>query len=276
MSSFLSRYIVLIAFTAVLHLFGSTPAMAANKDQDLLQYVQDAHKLGLKDEEIREYALKAGWPKMAVDNALASLNGAGKAAGGTGEASTEKQAGPADAAKASPTVEGASPGVDLPDGYHIGAGDVLQIMVWREPDASVPSAIVRPDGKIAMPLLKEVSVVGLSPREAQDLITERLSKFIHGADVTVVVTAINSTKAYIVGAVKREGPISLQYRMTVLQALSEAGGLTDYAKRKKIYVLRTENGKPYRLPFNYDAVLKGERMEENVQVMPDDTIVVPH
>jgi polysaccharide export outer membrane protein len=64
--------------------------------------------------------------------------------------------------------------------------------------------------------------------------------------------------------------------MSVLQAISEAGGLTDYAKRKKIYVLRTENGKQYRLPFNYDAVIKGERMEENIPIMPDDTIVVPH
>lgn len=281
MKSFLSRYCVLVAFTAALHLFGCMPATAANKDQDLLQYVRDAHKLGLKDEEIRDYALKAGWPKTAVENALTSLRVPDqKGAGDSGKAAAEKDTGAVppvvDAKPAAPRTDGMSPAANLPDGYHIGAGDVLQIMVWREPDASVPSAIVRPDGKIAMPLLKEVTVLGLTPKEAQALITERLSKFIHGADVTVVVTAINSTKAYVVGAVKKEGPISLQYRMSVLQAISEAGGLTDYAKRKKIYVLRTENGKQYRLPFNYDAVIKGERMEENIPIMPDDTIVVPH
>ena len=127
-----------------------------------------------------------------------------------------------------------------------------------------------------MPLLKEVEVVGLTPREAEKIITSRLSKYIPAADVTVVVSGINSKKIYIVGAVKKEGPIPYTYRMTVLQALSEAGGLNDYAKRKKIYVLRTENGKEYKLPFDYDAVLKGERMELNIPLLPNDTVVVPH
>jgi polysaccharide biosynthesis/export protein len=80
----------------------------------------------------------------------------------------------------------------------------------------------------------------------------------------------------MIGAVKKEGPIQYTYRMTVMQALSEAGGLTEYAKRKKIYVLRTENGKEYRLPFDYDAVLKGERMDSNIPLLPNDTLVVPH
>jgi polysaccharide export outer membrane protein len=161
-------------------------------------------------------------------------------------------------------------------GYRIGAGDVLQIMVWKEPDASVPAVVVRPDGKIAMPLLKDVEVLGLTPTEAEQALTERLSKFIPAADVTVVVTAIHSKRVYLVGGVKKEGPIEMQHDMSVLQALSEAGGLTDYAKRKSIYVLRTSNGKQYKLPFNYDAVLKGERIQENIMIEPDDVIVVPH
>ena len=110
----------------------------------------------------------------------------------------------------------------------------------------------------------------------EQLITEQLSRFINGADVTVVVSGINSKKVYLIGAVKKEGPLAYTYRMSVMQALSEAGGLTDYAKRKKIYVLRTENGRQFRLPFDYDAVLKGEHMELNIPLLAGDTIVVPH
>jgi polysaccharide export outer membrane protein len=76
--------------------------------------------------------------------------------------------------------------------------------------------------------------------------------------------------------VKHEGADDLKYPMTVLQALTEAGGLTDYAKRKKIYILRTENGRQFRLPFNYDVVIRGEQLEQNIWVMPNDTIVVQH
>jgi polysaccharide biosynthesis/export protein len=160
--------------------------------------------------------------------------------------------------------------------YLIGAGDVVQVSVWGEQSASVPAAVVRPDGKISMPLLKEVAIAGLTPAQAEKSISEQLDQFIKGANVTVVVSQINSKKIYLLGAVKREGTISYTYRMTVMQALSEAGGLTDYAKRKKIYVIRIENGKEYRLPFDYDAVVKGERMELNIPLEPGDTIVVPH
>jgi polysaccharide export outer membrane protein len=160
--------------------------------------------------------------------------------------------------------------------YEIGAGDVVQVSVWGKQAASVPSAVVRPDGKISMPLLKEVAIAGLTPAQAEKTIAEQLDQFIKGADVTVVVSQINSKKIYLLGAVKKEGTISFTYHMTVMQALSEAGGLTDYAKRKKIYVIRLENGKEYRLPFDYDAVVKGERMESNIPLEPGDTIVVPH
>ena len=99
---------------------------------------------------------------------------------------------------------------------------------------------------------------------------------ITGADVTVIVKEIHSKKIYLIGAVKREGPMPYTYRMNVMQALSEAGGLTDYAKRKKIYVLRTEKGKDYRFSIDYDAVLKGEHMEMNIPLLAGDTVVVPH
>ncbi len=92
----------------------------------------------------------------------------------------------------------------------------------------------------------------------------------------MVVTGIHSKRIYLVGAVKKEGPIPLQYQMSILQALSEGGGLTDYAKKKKIYILRNTGGKQVKLPFDYDAVLKGGHVEQNIWVEPDDTIVVPH
>jgi polysaccharide biosynthesis/export protein len=178
-----------------------------------------------------------------------------------------------------PKVEGskaepASP--STPEGYRIGAGDVLGISVWKEPDATVAAAVVRSDGKISIPLVKEVPVLGLTPTELERLLTERLSSFIHGADVTVVVKEIHSKKIYFIGAVKKEGPVALVSSMTVLQAIAEAGGLSDYAKPKKIYILRNVDGKQTRLPFDYQAVIRGERIEQNILLLPDDTIIVPH
>jgi polysaccharide export outer membrane protein len=164
----------------------------------------------------------------------------------------------------------------VPDTYQIGAGDVLQVSVWKEPDASVPSVIVRPDGKISMPLLKEIEVAGQTPTQLERSITEKLSKFINAADVTVMITAINSKKVYIVGAARKEGTLPYTYRMRVLQAITEAGGLNEYAKRKNIYVLRTENGKEYQMPFNYDQVIRGMKMEQNIELIPGDTIIIPH
>jgi polysaccharide biosynthesis/export protein len=110
----------------------------------------------------------------------------------------------------------------------------------------------------------------------EKLIVDGLGQYINSPNVTVVVAATGSKKVYLIGAVKKEGPIAYSYRMTVLQALSEAGGLTDYAKRKKLYVVRTESGRDYRLDFNYDEVIKGERMEQNIMLLPGDTLVIPH
>jgi polysaccharide biosynthesis/export protein len=161
------------------------------------------------------------------------------------------------------------------DDYVIGAGDVLQISVWKEPEVSVPSVVVRQDGMITVPLLKDVAVVGRTPRQVEKTIVEGLLKYFTDPNVTVVLAASNSKKIYVIGGVNKEGPLSYAYRMTVMQALSEAGGLTDYAKRKKIYIIRTENGRDYRLDFNYDEVVRGERMEQNIMLMPGDTIVIP-
>ena len=186
---------------------------------------------------------------------------------------------PANAATTPSTGRDSSLAKDMhaPFGYRIGAGDVLQIVVWKEPDASVQSVVVRADGKISVPLVKEVEVLGMAPSEAEAMLTAKLSQFISGADVTVVPREIHSQKVYLLGGVKKEGPLILEASTTVLQAITEAGGLTDEAKPKRIYILRKQpEGREVRLPFNYNAVIKGEEMGQNIILLPGDVVVVPH
>ena len=162
-----------------------------------------------------------------------------------------------------------------PAHYLIGAGDVLTINVWKEPEASVAAAAVRPDGMISVPIVKDVQAAGLTPLELQSILSEKFSKFFRGADVAVIVKEIHSQKIYVIGAVKKEGPIDMKAPLTVLQAVAEAGGLNDYAKRGKIYILRTSSGKEVRLPFDYSAVIRGAHAEQNVTLRVGDTVVVP-
>ena len=157
--------------------------------------------------------------------------------------------------------------------YVIGPDDALHIAVWREADltASLP---VRPDGKISLPLLDDVQAAGLTPKQLADSITEKLKKFLADPRVTVVVTQINSKRIYLVGEVLHVGATPMLPNMTVLQALSSAG-LNQFANTKRIYVLRTENGKQQKLPVNYRKLVKGEQIEQNYLLQPGDTIVVP-
>ncbi len=159
--------------------------------------------------------------------------------------------------------------------YRIGPGDVLQIDVWKEPEASVPSVTVRPDGTISLPILGELRAVGLMTMDLQKLLCDRYGEVIRGARVTVMVREINSQKVYLIGEVRREGPIRIIAPLTVLQALAEAGGLTDYARRKKIYILRVIGEHRAILPFDYEAVVRGEKVEQNIVLHPGDTVVVP-
>jgi len=157
--------------------------------------------------------------------------------------------------------------------YVIGPEDVLHIAVWKEADltATLP---VRPDGKISLPLLDDVQASGLTPKQLSESVTEKLKKYIADPHVTVVVTAINSKRIYLVGEVLHTGAAPMLPNMTVLQALSSAG-LNQFAKTKGIYVLRTQNGKQEKLPVNYRKLVKGEQIEQNYVLQPGDTIVVP-
>ena len=159
-------------------------------------------------------------------------------------------------------------------GYKIGPQDVLRVDVWKEPEISraVP---VRPDGKISLPLLNDVQASGLTAMELANVITEGLKKFINSPLVTVTVSEINSRRVYVTGEVSRPGAFPLLPNMTVLQALTSAGGFTQFARTKNIYVLRTEDGKQVKHPFNYKEVVKGQKAEDNITLQPGDTIVVP-
>ncbi len=165
------------------------------------------------------------------------------------------------------------PATDDPS-YVIGPEDILDINVWKEPEISrtVP---VRPDGKISLPLLHDVQAAGLTPKQLGSQVTESLKKFLADPQVTVIVTAINSRRVYILGEVGRPGAYTLLPNMTVLQALSSAGGFSQFANLKKIYVLRTENGKQVKYPFNYKQVVSGQDAQQNILLQLGDTIVVP-
>jgi polysaccharide biosynthesis/export protein len=194
-----------------------------------------------------------------------------------GGVSAQEQDKPKDAkapARAS-TEQAAAPKAATDDPtYEIGAEDQLNINVWNEPNVS-RSVPVRPDGKISLPLINDVQAVGLTPMQLAMSVAEKLKKFMSDPQVTVIVTAINSRRFYIVGEMNRAGAFPLLPNMTVLQAISSAGGFTQFAKMKSIYVLRIVDGKSTKYPFNYREVIKGSHPEQNIVLKPGDTIVVP-
>jgi len=158
--------------------------------------------------------------------------------------------------------------------YVIGAQDVLDINVWKEPDMTriVP---VRPDGKISLPLINDVQAAGVTPQQLAAEVTNKLRKFLTEPQVTVIVTAINSQRVFVIGEVIHAGAFQLVPGTTVLQALANAGGFTTFANVKKIHVMRTVNSKHVELPFNYRAVLSGDNQDQNIKLEPGDTVVVP-
>lgn len=158
--------------------------------------------------------------------------------------------------------------------YEIGPDDVLNISVWKEPTISntVP---VRPDGKISLALINDVQAAGLTPADLAASIAEKLKKFITEPQVTVIVTAVNSQRVYVLGEVTRPGAFPMFPGMTVLQLLSDAGGFTAFANRKNIHVVRVENGKQVKLAFNYNDALRADKPEQSIVLKPGDTVVVP-
>lgn len=177
--------------------------------------------------------------------------------------------------QSAPSAQQPGPSVQPNDpSYQIGPEDMLNINVWKEPDVSgnVP---VRPDGKISLPLLNDVQAAGLTPIQLAAKIQDGLKQYITDPRVTVTVTNVNSKRIFLMGEVNRPGAYPLLPNMTVLQALSSAGGFTQFSNLKKIYVLRTDQGKQLKLPFNYKAAINGTSPEQNYMLKAGDTIVVP-
>ncbi len=187
----------------------------------------------------------------------------------------KEYAAPARDASTASEPKPAAPASLLP-GYRIGSDDVLAVHVWKEPDLSA-TVSVRPDGKITLPVIGDVEASGRTPLDLQNDIQARLKTYISTPQVTVIVQDVKSVKFNIVGdGIARPGAYELTPPMTVLDAIAMAGGLKDFAKKTKIYVLRVApNGTPTRIPFNYKEVTKGERLSQNVELEPRDTVVVP-
>jgi len=176
--------------------------------------------------------------------------------------------------KPMPSTSVAATGI-RPDAYIIGAEDVLSVYVWKEPDMS-KSVPVRPDGMISLPLIGEVKAAGYTPVQLQGVLADAMKKYVSDPQVTVVVEKVASLNFNIVGEVNKPGYYPLTRRLTVLDAIALAGGFKDFAKTKKVYILRTSaNGAEQRIPFNYNEVIKGKNSQQNIDLRPRDTIVVP-
>jgi polysaccharide export outer membrane protein len=170
--------------------------------------------------------------------------------------------------------EGVNPASKAGKDYVIGADDVLDVSVWKEQELT-RSLQVRPDGKISMPLLGDVQAAGLTPGQLAQNVSDKLKKYLTAPQVTVILTQINSQRVYVMGEVTRPGAYPVLPGMTVLQAISSAGGLTPFANSKKIFLMRDENHIQTKYPFSYKEVLDGRKAEENLPVKAGDTIVVP-
>jgi polysaccharide export outer membrane protein len=212
------------------------------------------------------------FPKKLIGSRLAGISAASLLLGMVC-ASVAQQPPPSTAAMPSAAKPAAAGGAADSASYVIGPEDGLEVTVWKEPTLSGKFP-VRPDGMISLSLLGDVQAAGLTPMQLGDRITQMLKKFIQDPSVSVVVSAVNSQRIYIVGEVNHVGPIVMSAGMTPLQAISSAGGLTMFANSKRIYILRNEQGKQQKIPFDYKQALKGDS-KQLVALRPGDTIVVP-
>lgn len=169
----------------------------------------------------------------------------------------------------------ASSSVDaLPADYLIGPDDVLSIVFWREKDISA-DVVVRPDGRISLPLLNDVQAAGLTPEQLRVVLDKAAEKYLEDPRATVVVKQINSRRVFITGQVAKQGPYPLMSGMTVMQLITVAGGLLDFADEDNISVVRKENGRNVSYRFNYSEVKRRRNLTQNIELKPGDTVIVP-
>jgi polysaccharide export outer membrane protein len=164
--------------------------------------------------------------------------------------------------------------VVIPAGYLIGPEDVLSIVFWHDKDMSA-DVVVRPDGKISLPLLNDVQAAGFTPEQLRAELIKAASKYVAEPTATVVIKEIHSRKVFITGNIARPGAYPLPGEMNTLQLIALAGGLQEYADSKNMVIVRTEAGRETRFKFNYKDVLKGKNVQQNIILKPGDTIIVP-
>jgi polysaccharide export outer membrane protein len=161
------------------------------------------------------------------------------------------------------------------DDYVIGPSDLLAVNVWKDTELS-RTVLVRPDGKISLPLVGELEVSGLTAANVQQLLTDKLKQYIAQPQVTVIVQEVRSRTYTIVGKITKPGSYELGKPTTVLEAIAIAGGFLEFAKMNKIYIIRRmDDGSRTNLQFDYNKVIKGRNPDENVDLKSGDTIVVP-
>jgi polysaccharide export outer membrane protein len=180
----------------------------------------------------------------------------------------------APAAPAATPPAASGPSVEPPGDYVIGPEDVLGIVFWRDRDLSA-DVIVRPDGRISLPLLNDVDVAGLTPEQVRTRVVESAKRFVDEPTATVVVRQINSRKVFITGNVERPGTFPLLRSTTVLQLIALAGGLKEFAKAGEIVVVRNDSGRQMTFPFNYDDLKRQKNLAQNIVLKPGDTVIVP-
>jgi polysaccharide export outer membrane protein len=152
---------------------------------------------------------------------------------------------------------------------------VLAVLFWREKEMSVEQVVVRPDGKITLPLLNDMKAAGLTPDQFRQEVATAAAEYIEDPNVTIVVKEINSRRVYVTGQVGKPGFFPLTSPTTVMQALAMAGGLSEFADGGDIAIIRVTDGKTQRFRFNYKDVVRGRKLEQNILLKPGDTVVVP-
>jgi polysaccharide export outer membrane protein len=163
---------------------------------------------------------------------------------------------------------------EIPENYVIGLGDVLEVFVWRN-EALSRDVVVRPDGKISLPLLQDIQAEGLTVLQVKNDLTKGFSEHLERPRITVIVKQIKSYRVSILGRVARPGVYPITGDTTLIEAISMAGGFTEWANKKKITVITFEEGEEKKISINYKAIASGKDPGQNIFLKRGDTIIVP-
>jgi polysaccharide export outer membrane protein len=174
-------------------------------------------------------------------------------------------------ANTTPSKPVASP--SLPKDYVIGVEDVLNVVFWKDKELSA-EVLVRPDGKISLPMLNDVPAAGMTPEQLAAAVQQAAAKFVRDPGATVIVKEIRSRKVYVIGEVTKPGTFPLASEMNVIQIIAEAGGFLESANKSNVVVVRNENGQERRYKVNYNEVVRGKNVGQNIRLLPGDTILI--